>query len=82
VAQIIVAFQPPRGTKDANLLGSPKPEEGKAGRFTYPGPSCLATIMLSLWDKYILPVEDLIKLALMGVNPGNQQNKRLREVPG
>jgi hypothetical protein len=50
----------------------------------------LLTLALRAWllsccpsgKKYILPVEDLIKLALMGVNPGNQQNKRLREVPG
>jgi hypothetical protein len=33
-----------------------------------PGTSCLATIMLSLWDKYILSVEALIRL-LMRLKP-------------
>jgi hypothetical protein len=31
-----------------------------------PGTSCLATIMLSLWDEGILRAEALIKVALMG----------------
>lgn len=33
---------------------------------TTPGTSWVATIMPSLWDKYILRAEALIKLALMG----------------
>jgi hypothetical protein len=32
-----------------------------------PGTSCLATIMLSLWDKIHSPAGALIKLALMGL---------------
>jgi hypothetical protein len=35
----------------------------------YPGTSCLATISLSLRDKYICRAEALIKLALMGLSP-------------
>jgi hypothetical protein len=34
-----------------------------------PGTSCLATILLSLWDEGILRAEALIKLALMGAQP-------------
>jgi hypothetical protein len=43
-----------------------------------PGTSCLATIMLSLWDEDILCAEALIKLALMGFQPWEPQN----EFPG
>jgi hypothetical protein len=35
----------------------------------FPGTSCQATIMLSLWDENILGAEALIKLALMGLKP-------------
>jgi hypothetical protein len=35
-----------------------------------PGTSCLATIVLSLWDEDVLRAEALIKLKLVGVNPG------------
>src|ERR1700692_2506664 len=35
-----------------------------------PGTSCLATIMLCLWDKIHSPAEALTKLALMGGSPG------------
>jgi hypothetical protein len=31
----------------------------------FPGTSCQATIMLSLWDEIIIRAEALIKLALM-----------------
>jgi hypothetical protein len=42
-----------------------------------PGTSCLATIMLFLWDEYILRAEALIKLALMASHPGPPDRPRL-----
>ena len=47
-----------------------------------PGTSCLATIMLSLWDKYILPVGALIKLALMRLDPGFSPRGFARRLSG
>jgi hypothetical protein len=41
-----------------------------------PGTSCLATIMLSLWDEDIRRAEALIKLALTRVYRGLVKNKR------
>jgi hypothetical protein len=46
------------------------PRWGGAIFLVTPGTSCLATIMLSLWDKtHSLRAEALIKLALMGFQP-------------
>jgi hypothetical protein len=48
----------------------------------FPGTSCQATIMLSLWTKYILRTEALMKLALIGVQLREPLPVTIRPVKG
>ena len=84
---VLLLKSPPPGMFDLILdfMVVSKPRSVQSSRWDWaiflmtPGTSCLATIMLSLWDKIHSPVEALIKLALMGYPIGVKIGCRLTQ---